>query len=106
MCVHTERGVEDPGREPAGAKLGHTPWDTEPVIQSAQEYSQLASTLRMASGRACPRAGSSWPCRQSLGAWSPAKKARDPRCAGTIPRGALTGVGSASLCSTSVRAKR
>ena len=39
---HRERR-EDPGREPTGTKLGHTPWGSEPVIQSALELRRLAS---------------------------------------------------------------
>ena len=35
--------MEAPGREPAGTKLGHTPWGSEPVIQSALELRRLAS---------------------------------------------------------------
>ena len=50
--------------------------------------------------------GSPWPSRQSLRISSPAKKACDPWCAGTTPLGAPAGVGSASLCSASVCAKR
>ena len=41
---HRERR-EDPGREPTGTKLGHTPWGSEPVIQSALELSQAGLYL-------------------------------------------------------------
>src|SRR3954466_5373744 len=52
------------------------------------------------------RPGSPRPSSQSLGISSPAKKACDPRCAGTNPSEAPAGAGSTSLCSASVSAKR